>query len=176
MAISRQTCTTKKILVTITGLIILHVASNAQYSIYKDKYDYRTYTYQMGDPYKPSQMSICSVIIPGLGQLIEGESIRGLAFLGGSIALAIFKMREIWRPGVSFTESNAIRNSVLIGQIGLRVWSGINASRIAKVNDLAFRDKYNSTVNLKILPYSGILDYYGFCKTGPVGITLLVSF
>jgi hypothetical protein len=50
------------------------------------------------------------------------------------------------------------------------------ASRIAKVNDLAFRDKYNSTVSLKILPYSGLLDNYGFCKTDPVGITLLVSF
>jgi hypothetical protein len=176
MAISRLTCTMKRIFAIITGLIILHVASDAQYNIYKDKYDYRTFTYQMGDPYKPSQMIISSALIPGLGQLIEGESIRGLAFLGGSIALAVFKTRLIWRPDVSFTTSNAIRNSVLIGQIGLRVWSGINASRIAKVNDLAFRDKYNSAVNLKILPYSDILDYYRFCKTKPVGITLLLSF
>jgi hypothetical protein len=87
-----------------------------------------------------------------------------------------FKWTFTFKTDASYTAKDVIRKSVLIGQIGLRVWSGINASRIAKVNDLAFRDKYNSTVSLKILPYSGLLDNYGFCKTDPVGITLLVSF
>jgi len=166
----------KRILVIITGLIILPFACNAQYSIYKAKYDYRSYSYQLGDPYKPSQMSLSSALIPGLGQLIEGESMRGLGFLGGSISLVAFKWIVIWKTDASWTAKDVIRKSTLIGQIGLRVWSGINASRIAKVNNLAFRDKYNSTVSLKILPYSGLLDNYGFCKTEPVGITLLVSF
>lgn len=166
----------KRIIAIITGLLLLHIACDAQYSIYKAKYDYHAYSYQMGDPYKPSMMSLSSAIIPGLGQLIEGESMRGLGFLGGSIALAVFKRIVIWKTDASWTAKDVIRKSAFIGQIGLRVWSGINASRIAKVNDLAFRDKYNSTVSLKILPYSGLLDNYGSYKTGPVGITLLVSF
>ena len=166
----------KSILEIIIGLIILHTACDAQYSIYKANYDYRAYSYQMGDPYNPSAMSFASAVIPGLGQIIEGESARGLGFLGGSIALAGFKWIVIWKTNASYTAKDVIRKSALIGQIGLRVWSGINASRIAKVNNLAFRDKYNSPVSLKILPYSGLLDDYGFCKTDPFGITLLVSF
>ena len=166
----------KRILVIITGLIIFPIVCDAQYSIYKAKYDYREYSYQMGDPYNPSTMSFASAVIPGLGQIIEGESARGIGFLGGSIALTGFKWIVFWKTNASYTAKDVIRKSALIGQIGLRVWSGINASRIAKVNNLAFRDKYKSIVTLKILPYSGLLDNCGFCKTDPVGITLLVSF
>jgi len=159
----------KKIAI-ITGLIILCLVCDAQYSTYKAKYDYHTYSYQMGDPYKPSQMSFASALIPGLGQLIEGETVRGLAFFGGSIALVVYK----WETYPNPTAQSFYLN--LIEQIGLRVWSGINANRIAKVYDLAFRDKYKSTENLKILPYQGLLDNYGLCKIEPVGITLLISF
>ena len=121
-------------------------------------------------------MSFSSAVIPGLGQLIEGETLRGLGFLGGSIALGVFKRLVIWTTNMDWDEKNMIRKSVFMGQIGLRVWSGINASRIAKVNDMAFREKYNSTINLKIMPYSGILDYYGFSKSNICGITLLFTF
>jgi len=165
----------KKIAI-ITGFIILHIACDAQYSSNKTIYDYHEYSYQMGDPYKPSQMSLASAFIPGLGQFIEGESSRGLAFLGGSIALVTTKWVVIYKTDASYTVKDVIRKSALIGQIALRIWSGINASRIAKVNNLSFRDKYNSTVSLKILPYSGFMDNYRFCKADPVGIALLLSF
>jgi len=166
----------KRILVIITGLMILSKATDAQYSIYKAKYDYRTYSFQMGDPYNPSAMGFASIVIPGLGQIIEGESTRGLGFLGGSIAMAGFKWIVIWKTNASYTAKDIIRKSNLVGQIGLRVWSGINAGRIAKVNNLAFRDKYDSVLTMKILPYSDLLDNYGFCKTYPVGLTLILSF
>ena len=162
----------KRILVIITGLIILHTACDAQYSIYKAKYDYRAYSYQMGDPYKPSLMSLASALIPGLGEIIEGESMRGLGFLGGSIALVVFKWLVILKTDASYT---AIRKSALIGQIGLRVWSGIDASRIAKVNDLAFRDKYKTSYSLQIQPYINT-TYYNQTGSVPAGITLIIEF
>jgi hypothetical protein len=166
----------KKILVIMTGLIILHSACDAQYKLNKTRYDYHVYSYQMGDPYNPPVMSLASVFIPGLGQIIEGESLRGFCFLGGSLSLAVIKRAVIWNRHYSYTFQDVIGQSNRIGQVVLRVWSAIDASRVAKVNDLAFRDKYNSPVSLKILPYPDLSDQYGILRTNPVGITLIVSF
>ena len=56
--------------------------ANAQYKINKTKYDYSTWTYEEGDPYNPTTCGILS-FIPGVGQMVAGEFVRGAAFLGG---------------------------------------------------------------------------------------------
>ncbi len=166
----------KKIISLAALLLLFSISCNAQYRINKTKYNYHTYSFQMGDPYNPSVMSLASVCIPGLGQIIEGESSRGFCFLGGSLSLGIINRLVRWNMHYSWTFKDVIRQSNRVGQIGLRVWSAIDASRVAKVNDLAFRDKYNSKISLKILPYPVFENPYGFCKTDPVGVTLIFSF
>jgi len=167
----------KRILLIIAGLVILLAACNAQYSTLKSKYNYKQYTYQLGDPYIPSTMSLASLAFPGLGQLIEGETTRGLGFLGTSLALTAIRWKIVFgRSDLSWTARDYIVNFTRFGRIGLRIWSAINANHIAKVNDLAFRDKYKTAVSFKILPFSGQLDNYGLLRTDPVGLTLLVSF
>ena len=58
------------------------------YKINKQKYDYKMYMPQPGDPNNPAVMGLASFFIPGLGQMLSGETGRGLAYLGGSIALS----------------------------------------------------------------------------------------
>jgi hypothetical protein len=166
----------KRTFVMAAGMIFFISACNAQYRINKTKYDYHTYSYQMGDPYIPSAMSLASVFIPGLGHIIEGESLRGLCFIGGSLSLAVIKRAVVWNRNYSLTFQDVIRQSNRIGQIALRVWSAFDASRVAKVNNLAFRARYNSNINFTVLPYSDITDPYGLINSDPIGMTIIVSF
>jgi len=50
------------------------------YKINKQKYDYKMYMPQPGDPNNPAVMGLASFFIPGLGQMLSGETGRGLAF------------------------------------------------------------------------------------------------
>jgi len=80
------------LLIIICFTSISCTVADAQYRINKKKYDYHGYSYQPGDPYNPGAAAFGSLIAPGLGQMISGETGRGLftmgrcaAFLGISI-------------------------------------------------------------------------------------------
>ncbi len=90
--------------------------------------------------------------------------------------MAVIKRIVVFNRHLSLTFQDVIRQSNRVGQIGLRVWAAIDASRVAKVNNLAFRDKYNSPVILTILPFTDLRDQYGLLNTNPAGLTLIVSF
>ena len=70
----------KVILIFISAFLICTIV-NAQYKINKTKYDYHTYTYQVGDRYSTGVAGITSFLIPGLGQMLSGEVGRGAGFL-----------------------------------------------------------------------------------------------
>lgn len=72
----------KVILMFISALLICTIV-NAQYRINKTKYDFRTYSYQVGDAYNPSVSGLTSFLIPGLGRMLSGEVGRGFSYLGG---------------------------------------------------------------------------------------------
>jgi hypothetical protein len=68
--------------------ILLAFAVNVKaqtYNINKDKFDFHQYIPEYGDPYNPAVSGICSLIVPGLGQMMCGETGRGLAFMGGYV-------------------------------------------------------------------------------------------
>jgi len=74
----------KKILLLTTLLCFTALtATEAQYSVNKTKYDYRTYVPEVGDPYNPGVAGLASFFIPGLGQMISNEGGRGAGFLAG---------------------------------------------------------------------------------------------
>lgn len=79
----------KKYILLLINVFLVCSFTDAQYRINKTKYDYHTYTYQVGDPYNPAVAGITSLLIPGLGQMFSGENGRGLAFLGGDLVCTI---------------------------------------------------------------------------------------
>ncbi|MGC1390761.1 MAG: hypothetical protein WA816_06965 [Bacteroidales bacterium] len=165
-------------------IIILFISSaaNAQYRLNKTTFNSKNYTCQRGDPYKPSVAGLTSFLIPGLGQMISGEAVRGAIFLGGFAGSAIMIIVGVHQSN-TYTESSpgnegdlvVVLGLVAIGFIGMvavDIWSIIDAIHVAKVNNLAFRDKKKTGFKVKVGPYIGSFR----TETVPVGLSLKVQF
>jgi hypothetical protein len=172
----------KKISMILICILLISKVASAQYKINKNKYNYRSYTYQGGDPYNPSVAGLTSFLIPGLGQMISGESGRGAAFLGGFAGGAIMIVAGV-NLSNTYTESDpgnegsivivaGLVTVGLISMIGVDIWAVTDAIRVAKVNNLAFRDKNKTGYNLEVIPYVGSLR----TENLPIGLSLRVRF
>lgn len=146
----------KNLLFLLIGLLIISSTVNAQYRINKTKYDYKTYTYQVGDPYNPSVAGLTSFLIPGLGQMLSGEGGRGVGFLGGFVGCWVLygigagiSAADIEEGGTGAAGGGLVVVG-LLGAIAVDIWSIVDAIHVAKVNNLAWRDKKTS---LYISPY-----------------------
>jgi hypothetical protein len=160
----------RKILLIIIGLMIINQADNAQYTVNKTRYDYRTYRYQAGDPYKPVAIGCVSFCIPGMGQFFLKEPLRGAGFFGGFIMLSLMRLK------MTNENLDIMPGIVLISNAGLRVWSGIDAARIAKVNNLFYRDPGNTSLDLRLFPYMDSRGHSSAHKNIPAGLTVLITF
>jgi len=141
----------KKIIFTILCLFALASTVDAQYKINKTKYDYQEYVFQPGDKYVVGLAGVASFVIPGLGQIVCNEVIRGIGFFAGYCAgwgLFINGYGTFWYSG----EAGGTLLGLAIA-IGMDICSTVDAVRVAKVNNLAFRDKNNLAYNFSISPY-----------------------
>ena len=153
--------------------------ANAQYKINKTKYDYSTWTYEEGDPYNPTTCGVLS-IIPGVGQMVAHEFGRGAAFFGGFVGC--FFMSAMG-AGVAMGSSNettlvlgvGLMVVSLAGAAAIDIWSIVDATRVAKVNNLAWRDRNSTGFNLRIEPFISPIQTYESTKT-QVGLSLVVNF
>lgn len=138
------------------------IDSGAQYSINKEKYDYRSYSKEPGDPYNPLAAGIASLYIPGLGQMIFNEVPRGASFLAGYAGCwLIVGMGWIYfNRDISNTYSIRIDDPgvglMIVGLssvMAVQIWSAVDAVRVAKVNNLAWRDRdKTSSTSIMIAP------------------------
>ncbi|HUX58038.1 MAG TPA: hypothetical protein VMV77_13755 [Bacteroidales bacterium] len=171
----------KKLLLFLIIAVFVNTSVNAQYSINKTKYNYRTYSYQIGDPYNPSVAGLTSFLIPGLGQMLSGEGGRGLGFLGGYLGCAVIygvgvasAINDIDNGGTGSAGAGTMVVGVL-GMVVIDIWSIVDAVQVAKVNNLVFRDKNKTSYNLQIQPYFNT-TYYSQTGSIPTGVTLKVRF
>ena len=175
----------KKWLVLIVSIMFISSLADAQYKINKSKYDYRTYSYKDGDRYVPAAAGVASFVIPGLGQMISGEPARGLAFLGGftvcTIATSVGLIQLVNTIGSGISGEVPDGNGLFLmaaGGIGMYVfdiWAIIDAVRVAKVNNLVYRDKNKNSYNFQLHPYIKP-EYYSQNEKLCMGITLKVGF
>jgi hypothetical protein len=108
---------------------------NAQYKVNKSKYDYKTWTYQEGDPYNPVPFGFLS-IIPGVGQMAAHESLRGAAFLGGAVrCFGLFALGVFLELG-SEDIGGPIAAVGFLGIPTIIICSIVDATRVTKVNNL----------------------------------------
>jgi hypothetical protein len=166
----------KIITLIIAELFILNLITNAQYRNNKTKYDLKTYHYEVGDPFNPGVMGFASLVIPGFGQILEGETARGFCFIGGWVGLNIIKYGILMRPESGSLQSTSNLNKVRYVLVGLRIWSLFDAIHVAKVNNMVFRDQGKSSFDLQLLPYVGSYDYFRLNDEVPAGLTLLINF
>lgn len=144
------------------------------YNEKSDFYKNVPYRKEMGDPYEPAIAGLASYFIPGLGQMICGESGRGLAFLGGTAATYFVTMigfsgltsevsYDYYSENSYSYNNNHNNNGSLftamavggaISTVGLYIWSIVDAIHVAKVNNLYARDlRKQSQVKIQLSPF-----------------------
>lgn len=70
-------------------MLSAQVVPGMKYKELKHMYNTRDYVKSAGDPYSPGWLGFGSFVVPGLGQVLSGETGRGLAIFGGSIVLDV---------------------------------------------------------------------------------------
>lgn len=171
----------KKWFLILISVFLINTVVDAQYKINKSIYNYRTYTHQIGDPYNIGVAGITSLLIPGLGQMISGEAGRGVAFLGGYVGCLVVygvgaasAIMDIDGGGTGASGAGVMLLG-LGGALAVNIWSIVDAVHVAKVNNLAFRDKTKTSYNIKLQPYFN-LSNYNYNSKVPVGLSLKVTF
>jgi len=172
----------KNCFLSLIAILFISSVVNAQYRLNKTMYNSKHYTHQRGDPYKPSVAGLTSFLIPGLGQMISGEVGRGASFLGGFAGGAIMIIAGV---NQSFTHTESSPGNLgdwflvvslvgfgFIDMVVVDIWSVLDAIHVAKVNNLAFRDKTKTGFKVKVSPYIGSFR----TERVPVGISLKVQF
>ena len=85
----------KKIVVLIAAIVLTasslsaQVAPRMKYKDLKDTYSPKEYVKSANDPYSPGWAGFASFVLPGLGQVISGETGRGIAFFAGDLAIGV---------------------------------------------------------------------------------------
>lgn len=169
----------KKSIVSLIVLLVLAsttLVNGQSYRINKLKYDHRDYIPENSDAYNPVVSGLCSVLVPGLGQMISGEVGRGAAFLGGSIGCGVLY-------GVGYAQlingNSAGVGTMLLGMgamFGVSIWSIVDAVKVAKVNNMYIRDLRNtSSLELEFSPYVSQVNINNQIVS-PIGLTMRVIF
>jgi hypothetical protein len=167
----------KLVLIFICVCLLSNSIAYAQDSItVKSKPDLHEYHYQEGDPYRPGVMGFASFVLPGLGQLLEGEAGRAFLFFGGGIGLNLIRLSYLMRPESGSLHNEKARRNIRYMLLGLHVWALFDAVHMAKVNNVKFRNQNPGSVSLNLAPYFGSDDYNKYINNTPVGLTLLVNF
>jgi hypothetical protein len=143
----------KLVFVFMAMAMIASTTCDAQYRVNKMQYDYQQYVPEVGDPYNPGVAGVCSFLIPGLGQMISNEGGRGAGFLGGYIGCWV--VYGVGYGSVLYDGSGAgVMLLGAAGALGVNIWAIVDAVRVAKVNNMAWRDR--SQTSLQLLPKIGM--------------------
>ena len=153
----------KKLFIIVLVTIVAAGTASAQqlekvrYSDIKGTYNPKAYVRQPADPYNVGWYEATSFFLPGIGQLLAGETWRGLAFLGGeAILLSVIKTAADNVEKVAITNESGIitgftdekvgkqNMTVLLTalgvDLGLCIWSSIDARNVAKVKNMYYQD------------------------------------
>ncbi len=127
-------------------------ADVASYKNLKDRYPAKGYVQQINDPYSVAWSSVLGFFVPGSSQLVMGETVRGLIFLGSSAICSslirsfaddLSKVMVVDADGTlsGFTDEVAGRKALtgllcsLAVDLGISIWSCIDAGNVAKVKN-----------------------------------------
>lgn len=167
----------KKLFLTVLVSMMAFAAASAQqsekvrYSEIKGNYNPKEYVKQATDPYHVGWYEATSFFIPGIGQLLSGETWRGLAFIGGeAILISVIKTAADNIAEVAITNESgfltgytdpkvgkrnmAVMLTALGVDLGLSIWSSIDARNVARVKNMYYQDLINGKkpVELSLAP------------------------
>ena len=108
--------------------------------------------------------------------MVAHEFGRGIAFFGGAVGCYLFS----W---IGFAAAYGGNEELgvgiwivgLLGVAAVDIWSIVDATRVAKVNNLAWRDRNNTGFNLRLEPYILPTQTYKSTNTN-IGLRLKINF
>ncbi len=142
------------------------VLEGLRYKQLKHIYNPKMYIRQYDDKYSPGWLGFASYVFPGLGQAIEGEWWRAAGFLVGNVILTSITSAGIdvhytSVPGSSKTDADYDISTASVisalANVGLNIWSIVDAVRIAKVKNMYIQDlraqRYGAGLDVRLEPF-----------------------
>lgn len=195
----------KRIIVFLAAVVLMgstlsaQVAPGMKYKELKDIYRSRDYVKSIGDPYSPFWSGIASMAVPGLGQLICGETGRGLGIIAGDIVLAggayfcadkfmSYAQKDANgeyirddKGNVVMTDEDAAKKwgfgllGICLGGAVYDLWNIFDAVKVAKVKNMYYNDLQRHSMQMDLYP---TVDYaltaQGYAPVA--GLTLSMKF
>lgn len=129
-----------------------------KYRDLKDIYDRSDYASFDGDVWRnPGLMALCSFFVPGLGQMISGETGRGLAYLLSSFGL--LTAGSVCMVASDYADWSAfVALGLSCASLGIDIAAIVDAGRVAKVHNMYRHDlkTQNIVSSMKLTPYVDI--------------------
>lgn len=157
------------------------VVPGMKYKEYKDLYTASMYRPAPGDPYSRGWAGVASLFIPGLGQGIDGEWLRGLAFFGGSLAcnvLAWSTADYVTSNGYTQVQFTGMSLIATLASLGINIWSIVDAVHVAKIKNMYDQDirSRRAMADFKVEPFVAATPV-GLTQARPVaGLAMRVTF
>ena len=168
-------------------------ADAPKYKELKEVYNFRVYHEHASDPYNAAMAGLFGFFVPGSPQLLMNEPIRGSIFFGGS-AVCIYlaedaaeelnKITAIDSSGKAYYTDLDKANKytkVMLGalavDLGIAIWSCIDAKRVAKVKNMYYQDimSQKAQVDVRVEPYLSYTPAAGDLKP-TAGLSMKLSF
>lgn len=155
-----------------------------KYKEIKKIYDYNMYQETLYDRYNPTLSGIASFFVPGLGQIVSGETGRGFAWWGGSLACAftygIGYMVQVSAAisGSSTTENigTVISAAGALALLTVDICAIVDAVRVAKVKNMYEQDlRKMHSINLALRPSVNQIQTANGTQT-TAGLTFAMTF
>lgn len=191
----------KRFIVTILIALSTFSMLNAQYVTkpsYKElkaTYNSKEYVRQAIDPYNVGWYGVTSFFVPGIGQLLSGETWRGLAFIGGeAVLLSIIRDAAANIEGVAvtndkgfitgFTDETVGKKNMIVllsaigADLGLSIWSCIDAKKVVKVKNMYYQDLVGrkTAMEMSFAPTFSVASAQSGTLTPTAGVALQLRF
>ncbi len=163
------------------------VRPGMKYREYRKLYNPQDYAAMPGDRYNPLLGGVCSWLIPGLGQMVNGEVGRGFGYLGASfgcyiaaysgtllVLTSIDDDAAYSPPAQHYNRSQQVAGTVLMmagafAWIAVNICSIVDGVRVAKIKNMYERDVRDmASVSLRLEPY--LATTYGMAPNSNIPV------
>ena len=158
------------------------LTAGMKYQDLKNLYNTELYMSAAGDRYSLIGAGIASFLVPGLGQILCGETERGLMFFGGFLGGQLIGIAIIaYGANFNYSSSAAFGTffsayAILAGSFAVGIYSIVDAVRVAKVKNMYEQDLMRSySLEASLFPSVNYTVVGGAIKPA-AGLTLSLKF
>lgn len=157
------------------------ISPGMKYKQYRKLYKASDYVRMPGDRYSPLAGGLCSFFIPGLGQAVNGDLGRGLAFFGGHAASLVAV--AVGANIIDSYDGDVLTGEIIVlagiaAMLSVDIWAIIDGVQHAKIKNMYLRDITGlSSLDMKLNPYmASIATPSGYGASPAFGLSLKVTF